>query len=82
MKRSFAIRRGNNFYAGGLGRHGPYVTYVKHIRGPLYGKASLGTMGPRAGIKYSGKRVSTQGMLNLSTGKPSGSVVWKRRRHW
>jgi len=66
MKRNVAIRRAKSFVAGGLGRHGPYVTYVKHIRGPWYGKASYGTMGPRAGVKYSGRTFSAEGRLNLS----------------
>ena len=79
MRKSFAIKRGKNFLAGGWGRHGPYITGTRRVGRRTFAKASIGSLGPRAGIKYSGKRASVQAMVNLSTGKPSLSFRRKRR---
>ena len=78
MRRNFARARGKNFYAGGWGKYGPYVTVTRRVSGRTYAKASIGVLGPRVGVKHSGTGSSVQAMVNLSTGRPSFS--YKRKR--
>ena len=79
MKKNWAFPRGKNFFAFGWGKRGPYAVATRRIGHRTYAKASVGTLGPRVGGKYSGRRVSAEGRINLSTGKPSFSFKRKRR---
>ena len=80
MRRSRAYKKGKNFVAAGWGRYGPYAVATRRIRGCVYAKASIGTKGPHVGVKYSGRRISVQGMINLITRKPSFSMKRKPSR--
>lgn len=80
MKRTKVYKRGRNFLAIGWGKYGPFATYTRRIRRRTYAKTSVGLKGILTGLKYSGKRVSAQGMVNLTSGKPSISISRKSRR--
>jgi len=79
MKKKWAFPRGKNFFAAGWGKYGPYAVATRRLGNRTYAKASIGTLGPRVGGKYSGRRASLEGRLNLSSGKPSFSYRRKCR---
>jgi len=80
MRRTRTIKRGKHFFAAGWGKYGPFAVYTRRLRKRTYAKTSVGLKGVLAGLKYSGRRVSAQGMVNLISGKPSVSISRKSRR--
>ena len=69
MKKSFRVRKGRTFASAGLGKHGPYALVSQRVGKKTYAKASIGTLGAKIGIKYSGIEKSIEGSYNL-TKKP------------
>ena len=80
MKRNWSRKRGKDFSAYGWGRYGPYAVRTRRIRKGIYAKTSIGLKGILAGLKYTNRHISVQGMVNLLNGKPSVSAKRNRRR--